>query len=93
MAAGSRELVHFKDDPPNQVVLKGQISDTLCIRVTVGLALLVEVCPCGWALRSPKFKPGSFSFSLSLPAAFISRCRTLSYFRSMSACWPPRSPP
>ena len=60
--------------------------------VGVGVALLEEVCHWEWALGFQMLKPGPVS--LSLPAAFPSRCRTLTSFSStMSAYVPPCFPP
>lgn len=53
-----------------------------------GVVLLEESVTGGWVLVFQKLKPGSKA--LSLPAAYGSRCRTLSSFsNTISASMPP----
>jgi hypothetical protein len=59
-----------------------------CGLMGVGVALLEEVCHWGWALRFQILKPSPVWHSL--PAAYRSRCTTLSFFSSTTpACMPP----
>jgi hypothetical protein len=51
-----------------------------CDFVGIGVAFLNKLCHWGWPLKFQKLKPGPVS--LSLPAACLPRCRTLSCLSS-----------